>query len=122
MREAAETAVVVSRKRTCEMLNIGASYELLLEKRGELVSIIDGKHRLVLVSSIYARLRRLAALSHPADGPAAKVRQPSRRFAKKPRARTEAELEGLRRGNERRRLEAQARRDAAAAKGAENTT
>jgi hypothetical protein len=57
-REAAETALVVPRKIACQTLDIGPSYELVLEKRGELVSIVDGKHRRVLVSSIYARLRK----------------------------------------------------------------
>jgi hypothetical protein len=71
---------------------------------------------MVTVTSIYRRLIKLAIASHPVDGPSVKVREPAARFVRRPkapRARTEAELAGLRKGNARRHVEAEARRSAA---------
>jgi hypothetical protein len=58
-------------------------------------------------------IRQIAA-TYPADGAPAKIRTVNTRFKRKARPRTAAELEGLRKGNERRRLEAAQRRAAQA--------
>jgi hypothetical protein len=100
----------VTRKETQQMLGIGATREIDLERAGELNSYLEGSMRRVPVGPIYARLIKLAIASHPVDGTAAKVRRPAKRFTRKIRPRTEAELRGLALGNERRRLEAQARK------------
>jgi hypothetical protein len=95
--------------------NVKPTQEIKLEKSGELVSYLDGARRVVLVSSIFLRLMRLAIKSYPLGGPPAVARQPPGRYrakAGKPRALTPQELAGLRKGNERRHAEAVARRAA----------
>jgi hypothetical protein len=111
-RQARDPRVMVSRKVSQEMLGIGPSRQIELEAEGVLHSYLDGSGRRVLVSSIYARMIAQAIASHLLNGPPARFRQPSKRFSHKPRPRTESELEGLRKGNERRREEARARRAA----------
>jgi hypothetical protein len=121
-RSEAAVAPAVSRKTACDILDVGSTKLVQLENAGELDSFLDGAVRRITTSSIYLYLIKRAISSHPADAPAAKVRKPKSMFKPKrkaPRARTEAELEGLRKGNEKRRLEAQERR--VAAKEAGNT-
>jgi hypothetical protein len=67
--------------------------------------------RIRITSRSIARYRLAnAILSHPADGPPTKIRQPAARYQKRPRERTPQELEGLRKGNEGRALEAARKR------------
>jgi hypothetical protein len=78
-----------------------------LERDGVLEAY-GAEGRIRITSRSIARRRiALAILSHPDDGPRVRIRQPVKRFEKSPRPRTAAELEGLRRGNEGRRLKAQ---------------
>jgi hypothetical protein len=102
--------VAVPRAVACEMQHIGSSREIELENAGVLLSYLDGSRRLITTASIYARLIRLAIESHPLDGPSVRVRRPSTRYQRRRREPTLAELEGLRKGNERRKREAEARR------------
>jgi hypothetical protein len=113
-RYAGTAAVVTSRNGACEITGLGMSRIIQLERAGELHSYLDGAARRITVASIYARSFRLAFEAHPVGGPPAVVRHPRGEYAKKPRPRTPAELEGLRRGNEGRRLAALARRAAKA--------
>jgi hypothetical protein len=116
-REAAETRIAVPRKIACEMLGIGPSREIELELEGELQSYLDGNVRRILVSSIYARLIRLAIVAHPLEAPPLKARSPAAQFktAKRPvRPRTPAELRGLAVGNAKRAEAARLRREAKA--------
>jgi hypothetical protein len=106
----ADSRTAVSRKTACDMLGVGATKELALEQNGEIDSFLDGPVRRITTASIYRRQIRQAIASHPVDGGPTKARQPSHRFVKKPRPRTESELRGLAIGNERRKREAEARR------------
>jgi hypothetical protein len=108
-----DVRVAVPRAVAQEMQHIGLSRQIELENEGELTTYLDGSRRLVLVTSIYARLIRLALESYPLDEPAKRVRQPANRFSRKPRTPTPQELEGLRKGNEKRCREAAERRAAA---------
>ena len=101
----------VTRKEAQQMLGIGATREIDLERAGELHSYLEGSARRVTVGPIYARLIRLALASHPAGGPAATARRPAKRFVKQPRPRTEAELRGLAIGRARFAEEARRRRE-----------
>jgi hypothetical protein len=105
-----EVCVAVPRQVSQEMQHIGPSRQIELENAGELRSYLDGSRRLVTTASIYARLIRRAIESHPVDGPPARVRRPSTRYQRHRRQPTPQELEGLKRGNERRKREAEARR------------
>ena len=60
--------------------------------------------------SLYDHLIELAIATHPTGQPPKKARQPSQRFVGRRRSPTPQELEGLKKGNEKRRLEAEARR------------
>lgn len=87
-----------------------------LEAAGVFEAYVAGS-RVRITSRSIARYRlALAILSHPTDGPRLKIRQPSERYQKRARERTEAELEGLRRGNEQRAEQARRRREAHAAR------
>jgi hypothetical protein len=114
--QAADPAASKSRKEAGLIINCGQTKVIKLEKAGLLHRYTDGSSVRITTASIYEYLIACAA------APPRKVREPAAKFrhAKKaPRPRTEAELEGLRKGNAKRAAEAQARR--AAAKGAENT-
>jgi hypothetical protein len=114
--EAPTMPPAVPRKGACALLgDIGSTKEIQLEQAGEIDSFLNGSVRHVTTGSILRYLIRRVILSHPADAPVAKVRKPKGMFKAKPafkapRPRTEAELEGLRKGNAKRRLEAQTRR------------
>jgi hypothetical protein len=117
-RAANDPRIGVSRRVSCEMQGIGMSQHILLERRGELHSYLDGAARRITTASIYARLTRLAIASNPVDGARVTVRHPPTqwRSSERPKRRpTPAELDGLRRGNERRHREALARKAAKAA-------
>jgi hypothetical protein len=103
---------MTSRAGACARLNVGPTQEIKYERADLLDSFLDGTARRVSIASIYRLLISRAIASHPVDGPPARARFPAARYVKKPRPRTPAELEGLRKGNERRRLEAEARRAA----------
>ena len=82
----------------------GQTTQLTKEKRGILHAYLDGASVRVTTRSLYTHLLELAS------APLRKVRQPPSRFKHKPRVPTPQELEALRRGNERRRREAEERR------------
>jgi hypothetical protein len=105
-----DVRVAVPRAVAQEMQHIGPSRQIELENEGELTTYLDGSRRLVLITPIYARLIRLALASHPLDGPSVRVRQPSTRYQRRRREPTPREIEGLKKGNERRKREAEARR------------
>jgi hypothetical protein len=109
-----DVRVAVPRAVSQEMQHIGASRQIELENEGELTTYLDGSRRLVLVTSIYARLVKLVLESHPLDRPAKRVRRPTSVFVRQRRKPTEAELRGLAKGNAKRAAEARARREAKA--------
>jgi hypothetical protein len=112
-RRDADPAASLSRTECMQLFGHGMSKQIEVED--ELVTFTDRGKRRVEKFSAYDRLIRLLIASNPAGKPSAKIREVSTRFRKKVRPRTEAELEGLRKGNEARRLEAERRRAAAAA-------
>jgi hypothetical protein len=83
--------------------------QLQKEQNGLLRTVLDGARRRVTTESFYEHLLALAT------APPRKVRRPPKRYTKATRPRTEAELKGLRKGNEARRREAQLRRAVRAA-------
>jgi hypothetical protein len=105
----------ISRQECMSAFGHGMTRQILIEQAGEVESYLDGGNRRISTASICRRLIALAILSHPLDGPERKARQPAERFQRLPRERTQAELEGLKRGNERRAEEARQRREAKAA-------
>jgi hypothetical protein len=107
-----QPAPSTSRVRARQLLgDVGSTKELHLENIGALDSFLDGTQRRVTTRSIFRHLVLRAIASHPRNAPSKRARRPPARFQKKPRVRTPAELEGLRKGNAKRRLEAQARRE-----------
>jgi hypothetical protein len=110
--KAADGRRMVPRKVSCAIGGWGLTSQIEKERRGDLLTVLAGTSRLTFVPSLYDHLIALAVESHPANAPPRKARQPSQSFAKRRRLPTEAELEGLKHGNERRRLEAEARRHA----------
>ena len=103
-----------SRREVQTIFGFGPSKELVVEAT-ELESHLDGTIRRITNDSICRRKIALKLLSHPVDGDEPKARQPATRYRASPRPRTPAELEGLRKGNERRAADAQQRREAKAA-------
>jgi hypothetical protein len=101
----------LSRKQCMELANHGLSKQIELEQTHEYQAFNDGGLKRILKDSVYDRMIRQVAATHPADVPPAKIREPTTRFTKARRKPTEAELEGLRKGNARRHEEAQARRE-----------
>jgi hypothetical protein len=104
-----------SRVETRRAAGVGSTKELELEAAGVFEAYNDGARVGVSSRSIVRRRIALAILSHPVGGPQPKIRQPSARHQKRPRERTPAEIEGLRRGNAQRAEQAQKRREAKAA-------
>ena len=115
-QKAADPRKGVPRKVSQEMGGWGSTTQIEKEKRGDLQTFLDGMARRVFVPSIYDHLIALAVASHPLGGPMKKARQPAARYQRRrPRREpTQAELEALKRGNERGRREAEARRAAEA--------
>jgi hypothetical protein len=104
--------VLASRKKSQAIGNWGPTTQIEKEKAGILVSFLDGASRKITIDSIYRHLIDLAIASYPVNAPPAKGRQPSKRFKRKPRPRTQNELRALARANEARRHEAQLRKEA----------
>jgi hypothetical protein len=102
----------VSIKETQRLTGLGQTKTRELIAAGVLEAFNDGTRIKVTRRSIARRRIALAILSHPADGPRLRIRQPKERFQKAVRPRTEAELEGLRKGNAARAREAEQRREA----------
>jgi hypothetical protein len=101
---AADPSASKSRRQCMEAGAWGLTTQIAKERRGVLRTYTDGASVRITTQSLYEHLVELAS------APVRKVRQPVTRFQRKRRDPTEAELEGLRRGNERRRLEAEQRR------------
>jgi hypothetical protein len=113
---AADPSASKTRKECQVVGNWGPTTQIVKEKRGILHTYTDGAVVRVTTQSLYSHLVDLA------NAPRRRVREPAaafRRVKKAARPRTAAELEGLRKGRERFRAEAIARR---AAKEAANTT
>lgn len=106
-RSVAEDAIIwlgaappdLPRKDAYRAAGVGPTKGGELEAAGVLEAFNDGSRVKVTTRSIARRRIALAILSHPANAPRTKVRQPKGRFQKQPRARTPAEREGLRKGN-----------------------
>ena len=108
------------------MLGVGLSKLLELEGSGQIDSVLSGGSRggtrLITTESIYRLLVRDSVLSHPYGASPLKALAPRTAFRTHDRVdgrslrrtRTLAEMEALKRGNEKRRLEAQARRQQSA--------
>ena len=118
-RSVAEDAVIwlgaappdLPRKDAHRAAGVGPTKGGELEAAGVLEAFNDGSRVKITTRSIARRRIALAILSHPHDGPRRKIREPRECFKKQPRARTPAELEGLRKGNAARRA-AKLRREA----------
>jgi hypothetical protein len=106
------TSLDQSRVQTQQITNLGPTKIGELGAAGIFEEYVDGTRVRITSRSIARRRIALAILSHPVSGPRLKIRQPSARFKRRPRERTEAELEGLRRGNEQRAEAARQRREA----------
>ena len=100
-----------------QMLGVGKSKLFELMDAG-LDSVMSGSARLIVTDSIYKLLIRDVVLSHPYGAPARKASLPWASFKTHARVdgrslrrvRTQAELDALKRANQRRREEAAARR------------
>jgi hypothetical protein len=86
----------------------GATSQIEKENKGKLRRYLDGSRVRITSRSFYEHLIELAGA-----GPG-RVRQPVKRFTARKHVPTQKELEGLRRGNERRAEEAKKRRKAEA--------
>ena len=107
-REAADPSVLKSRKQCQTEGGWGQTTQIAKEDSSALHRVNVGMSVKITSKSFYQHLRDLAS-AQPR-----KLRQPSARYQKRPRPRTPQELEGLRVGNERRREEAQLRKEAKA--------
>jgi hypothetical protein len=114
VQQAADPRLSVSRAECMQIAAHGLSKQIQLEESGEYHTYVDGGSKRILVASIYARMIRQIKATYPVAGPPAKAREVATKFRKRARPRTAAELEGLRKGNEARRLEAERRRAAEA--------
>jgi hypothetical protein len=116
-QKAADPRMGVPRKVSQEMGGWGSTTQIEKEKRGDLQTFLDGMARRVFVPSIYDHLIALAIASHHVGAPEKKARQPAARYQRRPRREpTQAELEALKSGNERRRREPEAHRAGAQAR------
>jgi hypothetical protein len=107
-RQAADRRVTLSR-RECQLEGGWAqSSQILKENQGLLRHFVDGSRVRVTSQSFYEHLLALARAAPK------KVRMPATRFARR-RDPTPAELDGLKRGNDRRAREARKRRESKAA-------
>ena len=96
--------VMLTRRQCQQCGNWGPTSQIAKENAGDLDSVLDGSVRKITAASFYRHLIELAIRSHPPAGPV-KARQPAARYQRRcPRREpTQAELEALKRGNERRR-------------------
>ena len=103
-RQAADSRVMLTRRQCQQCGNWGPTSQIAKENAGDLDSVLDGSVRKITAASFYRHLIELAIRSHPPAGPV-KARQPAARYQRRcPRREpTQAELEALKRGNERRR-------------------
>jgi hypothetical protein len=116
----AETRNVLSRRDVQLEAGIGQTNEIAKEQSGVLRTVRDGVKVLVTVASFYEFLVERLIASHPVGAPTMAAPKGEFRKRKRPyRPRTEAELAGLRAGNERRQVEAAARRRAQSRSSAE---
>ncbi len=99
------------RKEAYRAAVVGATKGGELEADGVLEAFNDGARVRITSRSIARRRIALAILSHPIDGPRTKIREPAKRFQRRVRPRTEAELQGLARANAARAREAALRRE-----------
>ncbi len=106
----------LSRRECAAAGGWGPTHQIALEGNGELDSFLDGSKRRITTTSLVRRMIAMVLMTYPLDGPERKARQPKDRFQKVPRPRTEAELEGLRKANDRRAREAEQRREAKVAR------
>ena len=107
----ADPSIGKSRAQSMALGGWGMTSERAKEQCGLLQTWTDGANVRVGTVSLYLHLLTLIVESHPIDAPARKARTPVKPFFKGHRRKTtEAELQGLAKGNERRRLEAKARR------------
>jgi hypothetical protein len=113
-RRDADPSASLSRADCMALFGHGLSKQISLEEAGVFVTFSDGGKRRIEKNSAYDRLIRLLIESNPTGQAPTKIRTVATRFQKKPRPRTPAELEGLRKGNETRRLKAERRRAAQA--------
>jgi hypothetical protein len=97
----------IPRKEVMALFGHGMTRQLVIEADSEVQTFLDGGKRLITADSVAIRMIALALLSHPAGGPPLKIRQPPGRYRKRRREPTPAELAGLAKGNEGRRLKAQ---------------
>jgi hypothetical protein len=100
------------RKEAMAIFGIGLTRMMTLEADGEVVTYLDSVNRMITVDSVYIRQIALLLLAFPSDGRTPKARLPAQRYQPRPRLRTQAELEGLRRGNEQRTAAARQRKEA----------
>jgi len=104
--------VSVSRRIGCDMLGVGQTRLIELEKAGELISYFEGAERRILVSSIYALIIKRVLASHPEEGPVPTGRRvPPPRGRKSPRILTPAQSEALERANVRRHEDSEKRKN-----------
>ena len=105
----------ISRQECMSAFGHGMTRQILIEQAGEVESYLDGGNRRISTASICRRLIALATCRIRLDGPELRKACVSRRSdvsQRLPLDRTPAELEGLKRGNERRAEEARRRREA----------
>jgi hypothetical protein len=104
-----------SRAEHMAFANHKLSKEIQIEEAGEVVTYAAGGQKRIERRSAYNRKIAFILASNPIGATQPKIRAAPSAFkkaARRARLRTEAELEGLRKGNERRRIEAEARRAA----------
>jgi hypothetical protein len=102
-----------SRAQSMTFFGHGLSKQIQIETTAEVVTYLDGGKKRIERRSAFNRKIRLLIASNPVGAPQPKIREVPTAFVnkpKKPRPRTEAELAGLAKGNERRRAEAEERR------------
>jgi hypothetical protein len=110
---AAEPAPTLSRNEVMARTGWSLSTLIKRENSGAVDSFLDGDvTRRITTISLYRCLANSVVGSRDADGAARKARQPAKRFRRKVRERTPAELAGLRKANQARHLAALKRREA----------
>jgi hypothetical protein len=90
------------------------STQIVREQTGEYEVFNDGGQKKIVTDSIFDRMIRAVVASYPPGGAIPKIRESKTKFRRIVRARTAAELEGLRKGNAQRHAEAVAHREPAA--------
>ena len=83
------------RKEAMAIFGIGLTRMMTLEADGEVQTYLDGANRMITVDSVYIRQIALLLMAHPLTGDPPKARLPAKRYTKRRREPTPAELEGL---------------------------